>query len=125
MSGGPRLGYEMASRATAYRCWRAHGDVGLLDTRTPPGWKPLCAPLVSGLPRESYSSLARSVRKILEVWPLSAQHGPVTVSTRSNAFYDRFATEQGCPTSPEEPAKVLVRRAVQAHEGRRSRRSHC
>jgi hypothetical protein len=24
MSGGSRLGYEMASRATAYRCWRAH-----------------------------------------------------------------------------------------------------
>jgi hypothetical protein len=80
-SDEPRFGYEMASRATAYRCWRGHGDVGLLDTRTPPGWKPLCAPLVSGLPRESYSSLARSVRKILEVWPLSAQHGPVTVST--------------------------------------------
>ena len=85
-SDEPRFGYEMASRATAYRCWRAHGDVGLRDTRTPPGWKPLCAPLVSGLPRESYSSLARSVRKILEVWPLSAQHGPVTVSTRSNLW---------------------------------------
>jgi hypothetical protein len=67
MSGGPHLGHEMASRATAYRCWRAHGDVGLLETRTPPGWKPVCAPLVSGLPRESYSSLARFVGKILEV----------------------------------------------------------
>jgi hypothetical protein len=40
-SDEPCFGYEMASRATAYRCWHAHGDVGLLDTRTPPGWKPL------------------------------------------------------------------------------------
>jgi hypothetical protein len=34
-------------------------------------------------------------------WPLAAQPGRVTVSTRSNAFSERCATEHGGRESPE------------------------
>jgi hypothetical protein len=68
VSGGPHIGHETGvARAPPPIAAGIHGDIGLLDTSTPPGQKPLCAPLISGLPRESSSSLARSVRKILKV----------------------------------------------------------
>ena len=35
------------------------------------------------------------------IWPLAAQAGRVDVSTRSNALYDRYAAEHGCPGESE------------------------
>jgi hypothetical protein len=58
-------------------------------------------------------------------WPLAAQPGRVIVSMRSDAFYDRCATEHWRPREPGESTNVLVRRAVWTHEERRTRRPYC
>jgi hypothetical protein len=41
-------------------------------------------------------------------WPLAAQPGRVTISTRSNAFSERCATEHGVRESPEQLENLLV-----------------